>query len=39
VTEVGGVVIVTANVVFTDADGKQTIVKAHAGVEISKEWM
>ncbi|MNR86975.1 ERF superfamily protein [compost metagenome] len=39
VTEVGGVVIVTANVVFTDADGKQTIVKAHAGVEISKKGM
>lgn len=39
VTEVGGVVVVTANVVFTEADGKQTIVKAHAGVEISKKGM
>ncbi|MCY1161780.1 ERF superfamily protein [compost metagenome] len=39
VQEVGGVVVVTAKVIFTDASGKETIVKAHAGVEISKKGM
>lgn len=39
VQEVGGVVVVTAKVIFTDANGKETTVKAHAGVEISKKGM
>lgn len=39
VQEVGGVVVVTAKVIFTDASGKETTVKAHAGVEISKKGM
>lgn len=39
VQEVGGVVVVTAKVIFTDATGKETTVKAHAGVEISKKGM
>ena len=39
VQEVGGVVVVTAKVIFTDASGKETVVKAHAGVEISKKGM
>ncbi|AYO54166.1 ERF family protein [Acinetobacter wuhouensis] len=39
VQEIAGVVVVTAKVIFTDASGKETIVKAHAGVEINKKGM
>ena len=39
VQEVGGVVVVTAKVIFTDASGKETVVKAHDGVEIKKKGM
>lgn len=39
VQEVAGVVIVSANVIFTDAFGTSTTVKAHAGVEINKKGM
>lgn len=39
VQEVGPVVVVTAKVIFTDANGKETTVQAHAGVEISKKGM
>lgn len=39
VQEVGGVVIVSAKVIFTDASGKETTVQAHAGVEINKKGM
>ena len=39
VQQVGPVVVVTAKVVFTDAEGKETIVTAHAGVEIEKKGM
>jgi hypothetical protein len=39
VQEVGSVVVVTAKVIFTDSNGKETVVKAHAGVEISKKGM
>ena len=39
VQQVGPVVVVTAKVVFTDADGKETTVTAHAGVEIDKKGM
>ncbi|TCB75563.1 Essential recombination function protein [Acinetobacter sp. ANC 3781] len=39
VQEVGSVVVVTAKVIFTDFNGKETVVKAHAGVEISKKGM
>lgn len=39
VQEVGPVVVVTAKVIFTDHNGKETVVKAHAGVEINKKGM
>lgn len=39
VQQIGPVVVVTAKVVFTDADGKETTVTAHAGVEIDKKGM
>ncbi|OTG94641.1 ERF family protein [Acinetobacter sp. ANC 3832] len=39
VQEIGPVVVVTAKVILTDANGKETVVKAHAGVEISKKGM
>ena len=39
VQQVGPVVVVTAKVVFTDAEGKETVVTAHAGVEIEKKGM
>lgn len=39
VLQVGPVVVVTAKVVFTDADGKETVVTAHAGVDINKKGM
>ncbi|USE82064.1 ERF family protein [Acinetobacter tibetensis] len=39
VQEVGPVVVVTAKVIFTDTNGKETTVQAHAGVEISKKGM
>lgn len=39
VQEVGGVVIVSANAIFTDSFGNVTTVKAHAGVEINKKGM
>ena len=39
VQQVGPVVVVTAKVVFTDADGKETTVTAHAGVEVDKKGM
>jgi len=39
VQQVGSVVVVTAKVIFTDAEGKETTVTAHAGVEIDKKGM
>ncbi|USA55544.1 ERF family protein [Acinetobacter sp. C32I] len=39
VQEIGPVVVITAKAVFTDADGKQTMTTAHAGVEINKKGM
>lgn len=39
VQEVAGVVIVSANVIFTDSFGTATVVKAHAGVEVNKKGM
>ncbi len=39
VQEVGPVVVVTAKAIFTDAEGKQTVVTAHAGVEVNKKGM
>lgn len=39
VQEIGPVVVVTAKAIFTDADGKQTVVTAHAGVEVNKKGM
>lgn len=39
VQEIGPVVVVTAKVILTDANGKETVVKAHAGVEVSKKGM
>lgn len=39
VHEIGSVVVLTAKAVFTDATGKQTIVTAHAGVDINKKGM
>ena len=39
VLEVGGVVVITAKVVFTDSNGVTTTVQAHAGVEVNKKGM
>ena len=39
VQEIGPVVVITAKAVFTDAQGKQTMTTAHAGVEINKKGM
>lgn len=39
VQEIGPVVVITAKAVFTDAQGKQTVISAHAGVEINKKGM
>lgn len=39
VQEIGPVVVITAKAVFTDAEGKQTMTTAHAGVEINKKGM
>lgn len=39
VQELGSVVVLTAKAVFTDATGKQTVVTAHAGVDINKKGM
>lgn len=39
VTEVGPVVVISAEVIFTDSTGKETRVKAHAGVELQKKGM
>lgn len=39
VIEIGTVVVITACAVFTDKDGKQTVSKAHAGVELQKKGM
>ncbi|ENV08946.1 MULTISPECIES: ERF family protein [Acinetobacter] len=39
VQEIGSVVVLTAKAVFTDANGKQTVVTAHAGVDIDKKGM
>lgn len=39
VQQVGTVVVVTAKVIFTDAEGKETVVTAHAGVDINKKGM
>jgi hypothetical protein len=39
VCEIGSVVVLTAKAVFTDANGKQTIATAHAGVDITKKGM
>ena len=39
VQQVGSVVVVTAKAIFTDAEGKETVVTAHAGVDIQKKGM
>ncbi|MFT4020042.1 MAG: ERF family protein, partial [Acinetobacter sp.] len=39
VQEVGQAIVVTAKAVFTDAAGQQTVVTAHAGVDINKKGM
>lgn len=39
VQEIGPVVVITAKAVFTDAQGKQTVTTAHAGVDITKKGM
>jgi len=39
VQQVGSVVVVTAKVIFTDAEGKETVVTAHAGVDVNKKGM
>lgn len=39
VIEIGTVVVITACAVFTDKDGKQTVSRAHAGVELQKKGM
>lgn len=39
VLEVGGVVVITAKVIFTDSNGVTTTVQAHAGVEVNKKGM
>ncbi|MCY6411229.1 ERF family protein [Acinetobacter sp. VNH17] len=39
VQQVGPVVVITAKAVFTDAEGKQTVISAHAGVDINKKGM
>lgn len=39
VIEIGTVVVITACAVFTDKDGRQTVSKAHAGVELQKKGM
>ncbi|MFV5191561.1 ERF family protein [Acinetobacter courvalinii] len=39
VQQIGPVVVITAKAVFTDAQGKQTVTTAHAGVEIDKKGM
>lgn len=39
VQQVGPVVVVTAKAIFTDAEGKETAVTAHAGVDIDKKGM
>ncbi|OEC90451.1 ERF family protein [Acinetobacter sp. YK3] len=39
VQELGSVLVLTAKAVFTDATGKQTVVTAHAGVDINKKGM
>lgn len=39
VQEIGPVVVVTAKAIFTDAEGKETVVTAHAGVEVNKKGM
>lgn len=39
VNEIGSVVVLTAKAVFTDSKGKQTVVTAHAGVDINKKGM
>lgn len=39
VQQVGQVVVVTAKAIFTDSSGQQTVVTAHAGVDINKKGM
>lgn len=39
VKEIGSIIVVTAKVIFTDAHGKETVVTAHAGVEVNKKGM
>lgn len=39
VQQIGPVVVVTAKAIFTDAEGKETAVTAHAGVDIDKKGM
>lgn len=39
VKEIGSIIVVTAKVIFTDASGKETVVTAHAGVEVNKKGM
>ncbi|WP_288416204.1 ERF family protein [uncultured Acinetobacter sp.] len=39
VQQVGPLVVITAKAIFTEADGKQTVITAHAGVDINKKGM
>ncbi|WP_407323615.1 ERF family protein [Acinetobacter pittii] len=39
VQQVGSVVVITAKAVFTDANGKEITVTAHAGVDVNKKGM
>ncbi|MDS7935636.1 ERF family protein [Acinetobacter sp. V91_7] len=39
VQQVGSVVVITAKAVFTDAEGKEITVTAHAGVDVNKKGM
>lgn len=39
VQQIGPVVVVTAKAIFTDSEGKETAVTAHAGVDIDKKGM
>lgn len=39
VQQVGPLVVITAKAIFTEADGKQTVITAHAGVDIDKKGM
>ncbi|MBK0062185.1 MULTISPECIES: ERF family protein [unclassified Acinetobacter] len=39
VQQVGPLVVITAKAIFTEADGRQTVITAHAGVDIDKKGM